>query len=82
METTSSSRMVIRQVLEIALFFHKDNRKDSFPPPNRHRHNALGPGVLGVQKKGAGRGKGNHGSASGELGLEEGGTNDDDDPDI
>lgn len=82
MGTTSSLRITIRRVLEIVQFFHKDNRKDMFPPPNRHYHNALGLGVLGVQKKGAGRGKGKHGSASGELGLEEGGTNDDDDPDI
>lgn len=81
MATTSSSRTT-RQVLEIVLFFHKDNRKDMFPPPNRHYHDASGPGVLGVQKKGAGRGRGKHSPASGELGLEDGSTNDDDDPDI
>lgn len=82
MEITSSSRTTIRQMLEIVEVLHKDNRKDSFPPPNRHYHNASGPGVLGVQKRGASRGKWKRGSASGELGLDEGGTNDDDDPDI
>lgn len=68
-----------------AVFFHghKDDKKDSFPPPppsHHHYHNASsGQGVLGVQKKGAGRGRS---GCSGELGLEEGGSDEDDDPDI
>lgn len=69
-----------RPVLE-ALFLLFDNKNDkqkqSFPPPSNHRY-ASGSGVLGVQKPGGG----NKNRSSGEMGLEEGGTGEDDDPDI
>lgn len=55
---------------------NKNNNKDTFPPHN-YKH-ASGPGVLGVQKKGVGRADG----STGELGLEEGGSDENDDPDI
>lgn len=57
------------------LFPNKGNKNI----PHEHHYNASGPGVLGVQKNGAGRGQG---GSSGELGLEESGSNEDDDPDI
>lgn len=57
--------------------FTPTKNKDTFPPPHNHKH-ASGPGVLGVQKKGVGRADG----STGELGLEEGGSDENDDPDI
>lgn len=55
------------------------NKKDknAFPPPHNHKH-ASGPGVLGVQKKGKGQTDG----STGDLGLEEGSSDENDDPDI
>lgn len=57
------------------MFFPNDNKNT----PREHHYNASGPSVLGVPKNGAGRGKG---GSPGELGLEEDGSNEDDDPDI
>lgn len=57
--------------------FTPNKNKDTFPPPHNHKH-ASGSGVLGVQKKGAGRADG----SAGEFGLEEGGSDENDDPDI
>lgn len=60
------------------LFDNKyDKRKQSFPPPSNHRY-ASGSGVLGVQKASGG----NKNRSSGESGLEEAGSGEDDDPDI
>lgn len=58
------------------MFFPNEDNKNI---PHNHHHNASGPGVPGVQKNGAGHGKG---GSSGELSLEEGGFDEDDDPDI
>lgn len=63
-----------------ALFSHKDNKKNAPSDTNDH-YDASGPGVLGVQNNGAGRGNGKGGSP-GELGLDESGSGEDDDPDI
>ena len=75
MEVTSSSRIRTRLLPE--KFTPNKNNEDKFPPPRNHTH-ASGPGVLGVQKKGMGRADG----STGELGLEEGGLDENDDPDI
>jgi hypothetical protein len=75
MGTTSSSRILRR--LPPERFTPNKNKKDTFPPPYKHKH-ASGPGVLGVQKRGMGRADG----SAGELSLEEGGLDKNDDPDI
>lgn len=70
--------METRRVLEVLFLFNQDNKKQIFPPPPPNRRYASGLGVLGVQKN-SGR---NKDGFRGDLGLEEGGVNEDDDPDI
>ena len=61
------------------VFFTPD-KKETYPPPHNHRYNESGSGVLGVQKNGGNKRRA--GDSPGELGLEEGGSSEDDDPDI
>lgn len=53
---------------------------DRFPHHHKRQHEALDPGVIGVQKNSS---KGGNGAQGGLLGLalEEGGTSEDDEPD-
>lgn len=57
----------------------KKRKQNGFPPPPFNHRYASGSGVSGTQKSGDGESKSR---SSGELGLEEGGAVEDDDPDI
>lgn len=76
MATTSSSRTTRTRALET---FTPD-KKETFPPPYNHWYNDSGSGVVGVQKNGGKKRRA--GGSPGDLGSEEGASNEDDDPDI